>query len=303
MIIVRPEHIRIDDANQGYVHGRIVESIYGGSETRLLVQLQSGAVLTVRQVAGPGFPVYRRRRLTGAGKRNTRCCWITRHWADRSCGNCTQPTQHPVTIGETRVSAIIKASRRQFIKTTGAAGLALGFPTIWTQRANAAETLTIADNGGALGPIMRAAFYDPFEKETGIGIVNVAHESDPVTQFKLSVDSGSHIWGPGDGNARQRAAPHRSEKLSGPARHRPERRQGHYPRHADQQLVRLFHLRRGDGVSHGQVSQGLRPPVGQDYWDIGKFPGRRALFRSPIGLFENALLADGVARRIFIRST
>jgi putative spermidine/putrescine transport system ATP-binding protein len=54
MIIVRPEHIRIDEANEGYVHGRIVESIYGGSETRLLVQLQSGAVLTVRQAAGTG---------------------------------------------------------------------------------------------------------------------------------------------------------------------------------------------------------------------------------------------------------
>ncbi len=54
MIIVRPEHIRIDEANEGYVRGRIVESIYGGSQTRLLVQLQSGAVLTVRQMAGTG---------------------------------------------------------------------------------------------------------------------------------------------------------------------------------------------------------------------------------------------------------
>jgi putative spermidine/putrescine transport system ATP-binding protein len=52
MLIVRPEHIRIEEGHGGFVRGRIVERIYGGSETRLLVELQSGTVLTVRQAAG-----------------------------------------------------------------------------------------------------------------------------------------------------------------------------------------------------------------------------------------------------------
>ncbi|SAL30355.1 ABC transporter [Caballeronia sordidicola] len=54
MLIVRPEHICIDDTNNGFVSGRVIESIYGGAETRLLVELQSGAVLTVRQAARTG---------------------------------------------------------------------------------------------------------------------------------------------------------------------------------------------------------------------------------------------------------
>ncbi len=50
-IVVRPEHIRLADEG-GYVSGHVVERIYGGSETRLLVRLASGAVMTVRQPAG-----------------------------------------------------------------------------------------------------------------------------------------------------------------------------------------------------------------------------------------------------------
>jgi putative spermidine/putrescine transport system ATP-binding protein len=49
---VRPEHIRVEDGANGFVRGRIIERIYGGSETRLIVELQSGAQLTVRQMAG-----------------------------------------------------------------------------------------------------------------------------------------------------------------------------------------------------------------------------------------------------------
>jgi putative spermidine/putrescine transport system ATP-binding protein len=48
-LIVRPEHIRIEDTNSGFVRGRVIERIYGGAQTRLLVELQSGAVLTVQQ--------------------------------------------------------------------------------------------------------------------------------------------------------------------------------------------------------------------------------------------------------------
>jgi len=193
-----------------------------------------------------------------------------------------------------RVSAIIKTSRRQFIKTTGAAGLALGFPTIWTQRANAAEPLTVADNGGALGPIMRTAFYDPFEKETGISIVNVAHESDPVTQFKLSVDSGSHIWD------LAMVTPDNVLRLTD---------QKNYLAPLDiassdaKGILPGMLTSNWFGFSIYGVVMAYRtdkfpkvaPASWQDYWDLNKFPGRRALFRQPIGLLENALLADGVA--------
>jgi putative spermidine/putrescine transport system ATP-binding protein len=50
-IVVRPEHIDLVDQG-GFVTGEVVEQIYAGSETRLLVKLASGMVMTVRQAAG-----------------------------------------------------------------------------------------------------------------------------------------------------------------------------------------------------------------------------------------------------------
>lgn len=51
-MVIRPEYIELDDAPGGYLHGEVVESIYVGSETRLLIKLASGALLTARQSAG-----------------------------------------------------------------------------------------------------------------------------------------------------------------------------------------------------------------------------------------------------------
>ena len=66
---------------------------------------------------------------------------------------------------------------------------ALAAPTIWTRRSFAADQITAADMGGAPADAIRKAFYDPFEKETGIKVVGVVHESDPTTQLKLLVDT------------------------------------------------------------------------------------------------------------------
>jgi len=184
-------------------------------------------------------------------------------------------------------------SRRRFIRTAGAAGLALAAPALWTPARAAGKQITVADNGGALAPVMRKAFYDPFEKETGIRIVNVAHESDPVTQFKLSVDSGSNIWD------LCMVTPDHAARLAGPKNYlaaldiAPGDAKGILPGMLTKDWL---------GFSTYGVIMAYRTdkykegPTGwRDFWDTEKFPGRRGLYRSPIGLLENALLADGVA--------
>jgi len=56
VIIVRPEHISLVDktreSSNGYLSGQIIERIYTGAETRLMVRLPSGTVMTVRQPSG-----------------------------------------------------------------------------------------------------------------------------------------------------------------------------------------------------------------------------------------------------------
>ncbi len=92
------------------------------------------------------------------------------------------------------MSAIETITRRKLLRAAGVAATGVALPAVWTRRAGAAEQITVADVGGAPAQALRTAFYDPFEKESGIRVVNVAHESDPVTQFKLVVDTGSKIW-------------------------------------------------------------------------------------------------------------
>ncbi|KAB8313714.1 extracellular solute-binding protein [Erwinia endophytica] len=186
------------------------------------------------------------------------------------------------------------ASRRDFIKTIAVTGAALSAPSLWIPRAFAADSLIVADNGGALTPALRKAFYDPFEKETGIRITNVAHESDPVTQFKLAVDAGSHIWDVA------MVTPDNVQRLT-----------------ANKNYIAPLDISPGDDkdILPGMVTSNWfgfsvwgaimayrrdkftngGPQSWHDYWDTEKFAGRRALYRSPSGTFEMALLADGVA--------
>lgn len=185
-------------------------------------------------------------------------------------------------------------SRRDFLKTVAKTGAAVTASTLWIPRVSAANSLTVADNGGALGPAMRKAFYDPFEKETGIRVENIAHESDPTTQFKLAVDSGSHIWDVA------MIMPDNVLRLTGaknylaPLDIAPGDGKGILPGMLTSNWF---------GFSVYGVVMGYRtdkfpnggPQNWRDYWDPQRFPGRRGMFRSPSGTLELALLADGVA--------
>jgi putative spermidine/putrescine transport system ATP-binding protein len=51
-LVVRPEKLLLCSSDDGFLSGRIEESIYAGSETRLLVRLPSETLLTVRRGAG-----------------------------------------------------------------------------------------------------------------------------------------------------------------------------------------------------------------------------------------------------------
>lgn len=50
-MVIRPEYIELAD-HGGFLHGDVVETIYVGSETRLLIKLASGTLITARQSAG-----------------------------------------------------------------------------------------------------------------------------------------------------------------------------------------------------------------------------------------------------------
>ncbi len=57
-LIVRPEKMFLCAVDEAFVSGRVEETIYAGSETKLLVRLASGTLITVRRQAGlPGVAI------------------------------------------------------------------------------------------------------------------------------------------------------------------------------------------------------------------------------------------------------
>lgn len=175
------------------------------------------------------------------------------------------------------------------------AGLAAPF-VFTAERAFAAEQITVADVGGAPGAAIRKAFYDPFEKETGIKVVGVAHEADPTIQFRLVVDTRSYIWDA------CMVTPSNVITLSKP---RDYLETLNIPAAAGSDLVPGMLTANWLGFSvfsstlayRTDKFPGAGPQSWADFWDVTKFPGRRGLYRGVSGVLEAALMADGVAAK------
>jgi len=188
----------------------------------------------------------------------------------------------------------MNVSRRTLLKLAGTSALAsAALPLLSMRNAQAAVSITVSDVGGAIAPALRKAFYDPFEKETGIRVVNVAHDSDPVTQFKLLVDSQSYIWDvcmvTQDHVARLTQEKNYLEDLQLEA----VDPQG-YVNGAVQSNWLGFSVFGIVMAYRADAFSGAAPASWADYWDTQRFPGRRGLYNSPWGMLECALLADGV---------
>ena len=157
----------------------------------------------------------------------------------------------------------------------------------------AAGQLTVADNGGPYGPAFRKAFYDPFEKATGIKVVNVVHPSEPTAQFRSLVETKSYIWdvallSPGHVwrlvKPKNYLEPLGITKADAPGI-MPDMI---WPGYLGMDVFATTMAYRTD--KYGDKG----PQSWADFWDVKKFPGRRALYKNPNGPIEIALMADGV---------
>ncbi|MEJ0019835.1 MAG: ABC transporter substrate-binding protein [Acetobacteraceae bacterium] len=159
--------------------------------------------------------------------------------------------------------------------------------------AQAAEQITIADNGGPYGPAFRKAFYDPFEQATGVKVVNVVHPPEPTAQFKSLVDTKSTIWDVvlvSPGHVWRLAKP---KNYLEPLGLTPAEAPGVMP-----EMIWPGYL----GIDVFATTLAYRtdkygengPQSWADFWNVQKFPGRRALYKQATGPMEIALMADGV---------
>lgn len=189
------------------------------------------------------------------------------------------------------MSEVFTPNRRRVLQLAGgAAAGALVAPAVIGQ-ARAATQITVADPGGPFGPAFRKAFYDPFEKATGNRVVNVAREAEPTAQFKAMVETKSYTWdvctltlSARDILAAQGLLDPIGFKHADVPQLMPEAISDNYMGTDVYSTVLAY---RTDRVK-------TAPTSWSDFFNVEKFPGRRAMRRNPIDTLEQALLADGV---------
>ncbi len=159
--------------------------------------------------------------------------------------------------------------------------------------AKAAGTLTVADPGGAWSPACDAAFVKPFEQASGISIDHIARQHYPSVEIKANVEAHTYSWDAviaTDADVAELSPQKLLEMLdwSGPdmAQIMPAARKPDWM--GTDTYATVIGYRTDRFGKNG-------PDSWADFWNVAKFPGRRAMHKHPIDTLEEALMADGVA--------
>ncbi|MEI9415310.1 ABC transporter substrate-binding protein [Mesorhizobium sp. Cs1321R2N1] len=155
-----------------------------------------------------------------------------------------------------------------------------------------ADGLTVVSWGGALQDAQTKAFFDPFAKEKGITISQDTWSGE-LAKLKAMVDSGNVAWDVVDVDPQTGAAACDQGLLE---------KIGRDPTIKSAGLVDGAVTNCAVGTSvYATVLAFQKDAFAQaptkltDIFDTAKFPGKRALRKSPVDNLELALLADGVA--------
>jgi putative spermidine/putrescine transport system substrate-binding protein len=184
----------------------------------------------------------------------------------------------------------VNMQRRQLLQASGLAAGAMALPSaVWAQ----ARQIVVSDPGGPYTTAYRKAFYDPFEKATGIKVVSVARESQPLAQFIAMVQTRNYIWDVTTLTLSGEIPLLQSRGLLEPIGLKASDFPGLMPEAVTENWL---------GVDVYATTLAYRtdkfgtngPKTWADFWDVKKFPGRRSLRRNPLDTLEQALMADGV---------
>ncbi|MEI5996460.1 ABC transporter substrate-binding protein [Paraburkholderia bengalensis] len=174
----------------------------------------------------------------------------------------------------------------------GASALAVAGMMPLAARAQTRQ-IVVSDPGGPYTTAYREAFYDPFEKATGIKVVSVARESQPVAQFAAMVQTKNYVWDVTtltlSADIPYLEAKGLLEPIGLKASDYPDiMPEAITPNWLGVDVYSTVLAYRADKFKDNG------PKSWADFWDVKKFPGRRCLRRSPLDTLEQALLADGV---------
>ncbi len=173
-----------------------------------------------------------------------------------------------------------------------AAGLAL-FACLLPMAA-AADSITVANNGGAAGAGYREAYYKPFTAKTGHVVVDDSFNQE-LAKLRSQVETGNLVWDVVSLTAINEATACEEgliERID-------------WARYVDPKDFAAVGGFGQCGLPNNFVSGSLvydtkryeggeAPRTWADFWDVKKFPGKRGLLYRAEQTLEVALMADGV---------
>jgi putative spermidine/putrescine transport system substrate-binding protein len=187
-------------------------------------------------------------------------------------------------------------SRRNILKATAAGAAALALPSLWSPSRAQNKRIVVRDDGGIYTKAYGAVFYRPFTQATGIEVVGVQANAEPVAQIKSMVDTKAYTWD--------------MAKISWPAillltsgdklyleKHGLESEpviktipaQYMSPYGVGTNVYTTVLAYRSDAL------KGRKAPASwADFWNTKDFPGRRGMRKYAFDTIEQALMADGV---------
>jgi putative spermidine/putrescine transport system substrate-binding protein len=177
---------------------------------------------------------------------------------------------------------------------TGVAALAM--PAVWSPSRAAGKRIVVRDDGGIYTKAYGAVFYRPFTEATGIEVVGVQANAEPVAQIKTMVDTNNYTWD--------------MAKISWPAillltsGSKPYLEKHGLDSEAVIKTIPAEYMSPyGVGTNvyttvlayREDAFKGRKAPQSwADFWNVAEFPGRRAVRKHPFDTIEEALMGAGV---------
>lgn len=183
--------------------------------------------------------------------------------------------------------------RRKFLSTAAGAAVATGAAPFAITSARAAEQLVFAGFGGAYQTGQQKALFEPFEKATGIKIVQTTGVD--LAKLRAQVQSGNVEWDFLSLPDRLRYTAVR-DGLVMPLDYGVIDARKIVPALVTPHAVGGVTIPMLMAYSTKSFKGDKVPRTWKDFWNIGGLPGQRGMYNGPVYSLEFALIADGVPK-------
>ena len=89
---------------------------------------------------------------------------------------------------------ILNPSRRNALRVATVGLAAIGAPAVLNYARAQSKRIVVRDDGGVYTTAYGACFYRPFTEKTGIEVIGVQANAEPIAQIRSMVETKTDTW-------------------------------------------------------------------------------------------------------------